>query len=149
MFKEDKVFFTVSLLFLLVVGGQFLSFTMKKHQQKSLTGCKNNLKEIATAMEMYSTDWSGRYPGTLTELVPEYIDEIPACPAAGVATYRMELGEDAPQNPSGLRDYFHLRCSGKNHLAVGVPGDFPQRDSISDDVNAHWHAQRRAQERVR
>lgn len=147
MIKANKGFFFTLLFFLLILGGQILSHTLKGHHQKSLTICKNNLKEISTAMEMYSTDWSGRYPTDLAQLVPEYIDEIPTCRAAGAVTYRMEMGEEASHNPAGLRDYFYLCCSGENHLAVSVPKDLPCRNSLSDDVNAHWHEQRRARER--
>ena len=35
---------------------------IRARAQGQLTACKSNLKNIGTAMEMYSTDWSGKYP---------------------------------------------------------------------------------------
>ena len=33
---------------------------IRARAQGQLTACKSNLKNIGTAMEMYSTDWSGK-----------------------------------------------------------------------------------------
>ena len=35
---------------------------IRARAQGQLTACKSNLKNIGTAMEMYSTDWGGKYP---------------------------------------------------------------------------------------
>jgi serine/threonine protein kinase len=43
------------------------------------THCMSNLKNMGTALEMYSTDHGGLYPSSLTLLVPRYIDELPTC----------------------------------------------------------------------
>ena len=59
--------------------------------KRQLTDCCTNLKNIGTAMEMYSTDFAGRYPhvGTwgsdkepldLAILAPNYLSTIPTCP---------------------------------------------------------------------
>lgn len=51
------------------------------------TACLNNLKNVGTALEMYSTDAAGRYPGKLAQLVPNYLKTIPTCSTAGRDTY--------------------------------------------------------------
>lgn len=53
----------------------------------SLTACKSNLKNIGTAFEMYSTDWSGHYPKDISRLTPNYLKTFPECPQAGKDTY--------------------------------------------------------------
>lgn len=85
--------------------------------------CKNNLKNIGTALEMYSCDWSGHYPRNLETLVPEYLSVLPECPAAGYVTYRATFGAAAPTNPEGFQDYYYLECAGQNHdgLAPNEP----------------------------
>ncbi|MCE7872894.1 hypothetical protein DYH09_21285 [bacterium CPR1] len=51
------------------------------------TACKSNLKNIATALEMFSTDNKGAYPPQLAGLTPNYLKLIPNCPGAGFDTY--------------------------------------------------------------
>ncbi|MCA9796645.1 MAG: hypothetical protein KC910_32775 [Candidatus Eremiobacteraeota bacterium] len=51
------------------------------------SACKSNQKNIATALEMYSTDFHGVYPGSLASLTPNYLKTIPTCPAAGLDAY--------------------------------------------------------------
>ncbi len=46
-----------------------------------LKSCQSNLKNLATALEMYSTDNVGRYPEELALLTPRYLKLIPACPS--------------------------------------------------------------------
>lgn len=88
--------------------------------QQDLAGCKTNLKHLATAMEMYSTDNSGRYPTSLKRLVPKYIEEIPQCPRAGRDTYSVAC--QTAREP----DAFSLSCSGSHHAAAGIPENYPQ-----------------------
>lgn len=51
------------------------------------SSCLSNLKNVGTALEMYSTDAAGRYPARLAQLVPNYLVSIPTCPTAGRDTY--------------------------------------------------------------
>lgn len=47
----------------------------------SPTVCRSNLKNVATAIEMYQTDWNGASPSTLASLTPNYLKTLPKCPA--------------------------------------------------------------------
>ncbi len=49
--------------------------------------CQKNIKELMTALEMYSTDNGGKYPDRLGKLVPDYIKAIPTCPDSGTDSY--------------------------------------------------------------
>lgn len=56
------------------------------------TTCKANLRNLGTALEMYSTDIQGRYPQTLAQVAPDYLKALPTCPSSGL-TYRYARAE--------------------------------------------------------
>ncbi len=62
---------------------------------------ESNLKNIATALEMYSTDNKGHYPEELKELSPSYLKAIPPAPQG------MQYYYEAKENP----DHFMLGYS--------------------------------------
>ncbi|MCA9776086.1 MAG: hypothetical protein KC800_05190 [Candidatus Eremiobacteraeota bacterium] len=137
--EKNKNFVVILAIFILTAFMTTIRVQARQHQEEHLTSCKTNLKRIGTALEMYSTDWSGRYPTDLEALVPAYIDELPVCPAADSFSYQLELGTESPHNESGMQDYYYLCCQGENHFDVGVPGDFPAIDSISCGGPEQWH----------
>ena len=106
---------------------------IRARAQGQLTACKSNLKNIGTAMEMYSTDWSGKYPtGGMNLLTPNYLKTIPECPAAGSVTYSADFGASGgpTYNTAGFQDYYWITCATTNHTAVSVSADYPQYDGI-------------------
>ena len=103
---------------------------IRARAQGQLTACKSNLKNIGTALEMYSTDWSGKYPGTTTLLTPNYLKTIPECPSAASVTYSAAFGSTAPLNSQGYQDYYFVECSGENHDAVSVTANYPAYNGI-------------------
>ena len=51
---------------------------IRARAQGQLTACKSNLKNIGTALEMYSTDNGGRFPTTCQLLCRRWLDpELP------------------------------------------------------------------------
>lgn len=99
----------------------------------SLSACKSNLKNLGTAFEMYSMDWSGKYPPIGREkelLIPAYLRRIPECPRAGKDTYTMSSDRNGPYNTEGFEDYYHIQCTTSFHEAVDVPRNYPQFDGI-------------------
>jgi hypothetical protein len=93
----------------------------RARQQGQLTACKSNLKNLATATEMWASDNQGRYPTKLAETSPNYMKTIPTCPAAGRDTYSQAFVSAA--NP----DNFTIVCAGHNH---GSANDFPQYNAM-------------------
>jgi hypothetical protein len=91
----------------------------------SLTACKSNLKNIATGLEMYSTDYKGTYPPTLSHLTPNYLKTIPHCPSAGYDTYSHTYYHDTEP------EIFSICCAGEHHTKVNVPPNCPAYDSIN------------------
>jgi hypothetical protein len=93
----------------------------------NLTACKSNLKNLGTALEMYSCDYDGHYPPTMTLLTPNYLRIIPECPSAGKDTYSTSY--QTRISP----DYGHsyaTDCQGHNHKDAGLPADYPQYNSV-------------------
>lgn len=80
--------------------------------------CESNLKNMATAVEMYSTDFSGRFPREISQVTPDYVKTLPTCPAAAANTYSYTVSAD----PDG----YTFVCAGANHTADGVAPNFPQ-----------------------
>lgn len=107
---------------------------LKARAQGQLTACKSNCKNIATALEMYSSDNGGRYPVSASfqqQLTSgNYLKLIPTCPAAGQATYI--AGFQATQTP----DSFSFYCNGNNHAKAytgftSASAGFPQYSAES------------------
>lgn len=88
-----------------------------------VTGCKSNLKNIATAVEAYAVDNDAHYPTVLGDITPNYIKTMPQCPTANSDTY--SNGYAATFNP----DSYSFYCEGGNHAAVDITGDYPAWDS--------------------
>jgi prepilin-type N-terminal cleavage/methylation domain-containing protein len=97
---------------------------IRARAQGQVTACKSNLKNIGTAMEMYSTDAAGRYPTSLNNLTPNYLKSIPTCPSAGSATYTG--GFTSASNP----DAYTVVCTTNNHSAVSAGSNYPQYNSV-------------------
>ncbi len=103
----------------------------------SHTRCHSNLKNIGTALEMYSCDNDGRYPQKLKQLVPKYITEIPRCARVkedsfAARYYKRVYGLSAGDyvySTSDGRNRYKIYCSGNNHKDVGVGENYPQYSS--------------------
>ncbi len=80
---------------------------MRAREASRLTACKSNLKNISTAVETYSNDYDGLYPGNtrfqdinssgtngVNTLATTYIGKTLNCPAAAAA-YRYRLATDS------------------------------------------------------
>lgn len=83
-------------------------------------GCSSNLRNIGTALEMYSTDNSGRYPHAMALLTPNYLKAVPTCPTAHRDTYSTSYQWTA--HP----DAYTVVCAGLNHGGAGLPADHPR-----------------------
>jgi hypothetical protein len=109
------------------------------------TACKSNLKNIGSALEMYSTDNHGHYPPDLRYLTPGYLKEIPYC-ATGLKKGLVPLVVEAVSPELARKkgycneymyvcreypDIYTLWCNGDAHADItGVP-NYPQYDSIN------------------
>lgn len=108
-----------------ILASILLPSFVRTRAMTQLTGCKSNLKNIATALEAYSADHGGHYPPALAGITPNYIKTIPPCPAASSDTYSSSYTSSL--NP----DVYQFFCEGTVHDALSVPADYPRWDSGS------------------
>lgn len=69
---------------------------IRARSQSQLAACESNLRNIATALELYANDYGGTYPygsnTADTALTPVYMQSIPACPVDSISyVYTAEL----------------------------------------------------------
>jgi type II secretory pathway pseudopilin PulG len=114
-----------------VLGAILVPNFVRAVEQDNLTACKSNLQNIGAAMEMYTVDWSGKYPVRIELLTPNYLKTIPECPSAEQITYTVKTGKNIAYNDAGFEDYYFMQCEGDNHSWVSVPAGYPQYDSLS------------------
>jgi len=81
-----------------------------------MTACCANLKNIFTAVEMYSADHRGKFPTELSQLVPEYLSGLPTCPL-----HTKDYGYLVDQKAKNYTIY----CYGKHSVLKKIPG-YPQ-----------------------
>ncbi|MDQ7825763.1 MAG: ankyrin repeat domain-containing protein [Candidatus Eremiobacteraeota bacterium] len=110
------------LTFLTGKGGLPPQFSAMREMGQA-TGCKSNLKNIGTALEMYSTDNEGRYPRSIKEVTPNYLRQLPTCPAAKKDTY------SSTYRVKTKPDEYLLFCKGEYHRKAGSKKDHPQYSS--------------------
>lgn len=100
---------------------------VRARSQGRLTGCTTNMKNIATAVETYSTANMSRYPiqlVSLTQGAQQCMSVIPTCPSAGNNAGYL-AGFVSASNP----DAYTLVCSGNHHGELNIPANFPQYQS--------------------
>jgi competence protein ComGC len=136
-YKAFKVYGILAAFILITAAILIPNFT-RARTQGAATSCPSNLKNIGTSLEMYSVDHSGRYPKTLSELIPDYLGRIPECPQAGKDTYSnsYQMYEEPDKNIYRYTFY----CEGHYHKNMTEP-DYPQYTStdgcILTPLSAH------------
>lgn len=116
-------------LFIFIVIITLLAFilipgSLDAQAQGAHNPCTRHLKSIGAALEMYAADHDNVYPKSLMMLVPDYLEEIPACPSSKtnegyIQSYR--VSED------GLS--FTLQCKGRHHKGAGFTPNRPMYNS--------------------
>jgi hypothetical protein len=136
------------LLFILAAGMLVNMSRPMSNKGSALTACTQNLKNIGTALELYSTENREMYPDHIGRIVPAFMKEIPTCPASvkfnGLKIPLPFLGREccfgretpgvdtysSGYSVSRKRDCFTVMCQGTCHLPE-VPADYPRFDSVT------------------
>ena len=83
--------------------------------------CRDNLVLIAGALKHYGAEHPGLLPDNLQQLVPQYLSELPQCPASGTDSYsksyfweNRSFGVHQPR-----KVVFEVFCLGHHHKEAG------------------------------
>lgn len=106
---------------ILVISAIIIPNFLRAPHQGRLTACKSSLKNIGTALEMYSTDNAGQYPGNLSEITPNYLHVLPTCAQAGKVTYEYNVSKKPDNYTIWCNGYYHRECGATN---------YPQYDGV-------------------
>lgn len=124
-FKYNMMIFSViaASFAVLLVNMMHPRKIIRAKMHEDLVSCESNLKKIANSIKIYGNDNNGQFPRSLKVLKPEYLKNIPVCPATGKDTYSdyYTLSHDD--------SVYTLCCRGRNHRNLRVDGDYPQYDS--------------------
>ncbi len=112
---------TVAAMICFLLSGVLAPNFLRARQQGCLSPCKSNLKNIGTTMEMYSSDYEGRYPPNLAAITPNYMRTLPTCSSAGRMSYRY-VYTTSP-------DIYTIWCHGAYHTPM-TSINLPEYDSI-------------------
>ena len=93
---------TILLAIILLLTAISLPALRQNQQKKQAAECAMNLDAIATACKKYAAE-KGGFPATLTELVPDYLPSVPACPAGGTYTLGTPEGDPPTCSVAGHR----------------------------------------------
>lgn len=84
---------SITLAILVLILAVSIPALFQNQQKKRVAECAMNLDSIATACKKYAAE-KGRFPQHLSDLVPAYLDSVPACPSGG--TYTLGTPEGDP-----------------------------------------------------
>ena len=141
--RRDWAFTLLGLLWsVLLIPFVLNAYGVPLHYTDSPIACKSNLKNIATALEMYSTDHEGEFPDSLEELTPNYLRKLPRC---------QRQGQDMPEffkpyfEAQGIRfeEYGYLKQPHYNYelrCRSGHPRhlrDYPRYTSVEGLLEGH------------
>ena len=114
---------TVIAVMALLIAIMFPQF-WRAYSKSRYTACISNLKNIATALQIYSTE-NNSFPESLDDLNPDYLKIIPACPEAAADTYTAGYEVDDQGT------IFTICCKGHFHALLGYDEDEPYYRSSS------------------
>ncbi len=109
-----------------ILAGMLMPAIGQARERARRSSCANNLRQIGIALHNYATDHNERFPDTLDELYPGYIDDMETfiCPSSGNQdgndyTYFSGLTEAAVSTAPLAEDNSGNHTGGKNVLFVG------------------------------
>ena len=87
----------------------FPNFVRSGDKAKYISCCEN-LKKTGAAIQMYAGDNDGYYPANLKKLTPNYLPELPKCPASGdVYNYKHGI------NVFSMKRTYTINCQTNRH----------------------------------
>ena len=124
--RRPRLAFTlIELLIVFFIIGTLAALTFPQLRRQvskaDLSGCQQNLYNLSLQVQIYAADHGGTMPGSLSELIPNYLAMIPTCPSASTDTYTNGFSEN--QNQDGAT--FTIYCNGNNHSDLQLTNNQP------------------------
>ncbi len=110
----------VVMLILAVLAFLLLPNYVRARSRGRLTACETNLRNMASALELYSNENDKIFPTELAALAPRYIQSLPKCPSAGSPQSYVD-GYESGTRPSN----YTLACQGGYHVDLGLAPNAP------------------------
>lgn len=103
---------------LAVLAAIIIPNVLKGRAQAQLNSCQENLNALSVALQQYALENGHDFPASLSDLVSQYIKELPTCPSSGVG-----YGYETSSNSSKYTAY----CTA-GHRAVdpAIDPGYPQ-----------------------
>lgn len=96
---------------------------MVPSSSRQYAACQSNLKMVAAALDEYADNNEGVLPENHFQLIPDYLQALPQCPAAKRMSYHTEF------RTAGTGEHYRVICAGGYHRMQGCTGRFPALDS--------------------
>lgn len=126
--KDRKGYTLVELMIVICIIGILASIILphmvKGRYQAQFTSCQANLRNLASALEIYHTDKDkypakGNFRDELFKGSPSYMHPEPTCPS-NAAAYGYEVDDNDYHN-------FTINCKGIHHIIIKtIPPGYPQ-----------------------
>jgi hypothetical protein len=134
----------------LVYAYQFWQDKVRREAEAQFDSCRFQVMTTAGKLKDYSDDHNGRYPVSLSELVPDYYRELPKCPAADRDTFSTPYQSNAVEVAEAMAkaeagevveiplDHYKFYCQGQFHTAYGLAPDLPGWDSETHRIEGQF-----------
>lgn len=119
---------TIGILVLFYPAKSLLATLQRNNAIQKYNGCKSNVTNIGTALEMWCGDHQEQFPPSLNDLMPKYLKSIPTCPAANADTYSGDYRLEMP--PYSKMQVYRFHCAGHFHKECGVGQNRPEYSGI-------------------
>jgi prepilin-type N-terminal cleavage/methylation domain-containing protein len=119
-FTLIEIMIVISILSVLIL--LLLPNYVKAKSRSRLNACQNNIRTMATSVELYAHDNGQVYPTSLAALMPNYMRSINKCPSA-IDNQSYVTGYASVSAPT---DTYTIECKGSYHTDLGLPANFPR-----------------------
>lgn len=117
----------ITVIFIIATIAAIIMPNLRRALEKThVVACKTNLRNIGTALSLYSNDNGGRFPSGLNKITPDYMQVLPSCPAVSIDTYTGGYQVNADN------DIYTLSCHGINHSSYDYGQDEPYYTSAGE-----------------
>ena len=126
--------FMIVMAIISIIAAGIMPSIIRKKPATVGKSCVRNIKNLATAMELYACDNKGKYPVKLSYLSKYgYISSLPSCPETGSLEYLYTVSSNYKN--------FTICCPGKGvhkDTSINYEGHYPQYSHSRGLVPSSW-----------